>query len=796
MLGPAPVGLNIVGHYRLTGKVGEGGMGVVYRARDEQLQRDVALKVLPASSFANPAARALLLREARAAAALNHPHVCTVHEVGEASGQAYIAMELVEGEPLSARLEAGALPSTDTIRYGVQLADALAHAHERGVIHRDFKSANVVVTHEGRAKVLDFGLAKQLRSNELDEATRSQAPLTAPGTVVGTLAYMAPEQLRGQPCNARSDIWSLGVVLYEMSTGRRPFEGRTGFGLSSAIMNEPPAPLPGKVPVELRAIVERCLEKDPRRRYQTAGEVRAALEAVQTGAVSRWVGWRYTMARRRWLVLSLAVVLAVAIATALNWNWVRERLFGSVPRIESIAVLPLRNLSGDPNQAYLSDGIQEALITKLQGLSGFRKVTAQASTERYEGSKQSPTEIAHSLGVDAVITGSVLRSGNRIQVTVQLIRAIGEQMLWAHQYDSELSDVLSVESDIVSAIIGGIRLQLNADEKMQLAQRRAINPEVYDLCLRARAQISKSSNADDFKKGMALLDQAVEKDTNESLVWSSMAMGYVLAEHQGWTTGALQKAVRAANKAIELDSSLAEAHLALAMIKGYDEWDYDAADQEYKLTLRLNPNLAEAHGHYSWLLLQSGRDPQQQEYEIRRAQELDPENPMYYWWMAQQFQGWGNSHSVDEAITQCEKALQLDPNFAPALSTEGELYADKGMFKEAIARQEQCTKLDPTCSADLARTYARAGRRSDALKITATLRQHPGPWQNYLIARIYAGLGDKDETLHWLEATYASRHIFTPWIGEDRAYEFLQDDPRFQNLLRRIGTPQAALKAK
>jgi len=306
-----------IAHYKVTAKLGAGGMGEVYRARDEKLERDVALKVLPAGSFSEPTAHSRLLREARSAAALNHPHICTIYEVGESGGTTYIAMELVEGQPLSKRLEAGALPAAQVVRYGSQIADALSHAHERQVVHRDLKSANVMITPEGRVKVLDFGLAKRLSEDHMNEVTRSQESLTTPGTIVGTLAYMAPEQLRGEPADARSDIWALGVVQFEMAAGARPFQGHTGLALSSAVLNQSPVPLPKKVPVALRAVIERCLEKDPSRRYQRAGEVRAALEAIHAGTTTPWAAWRYGFARRRLraYVTAGAFVLAAAAAS-------------------------------------------------------------------------------------------------------------------------------------------------------------------------------------------------------------------------------------------------------------------------------------------------------------------------------------------------------------------------------------------------------------------------------------------------------------------------------------------------
>jgi len=348
-----------IGVYQILSRLGAGGMGVVYRAYDPRLERPVAIKLLPAASFTDPIARTRLLREARTASKLNHPHICTIHEVGEADGHAYIAMELVEGESLSARLESGPLPPEHVLRYGLQLADALAHAHERGVVHHDLKSANVIITPEGRAKVLDFGLAKQLSGNELTEATtQSQASLTQPGAVMGTLAYMAPEQLRGQSADARSDVWALGVVLYEMAAGVRPFQGHTGFELSSAVLSQTPAPLPANVPAAMRAVVERCLEKEPGRRYQRAGEAHAAVEAIQSSGVAPGRGWRYRwLAGRPWLAL-VTVALVLMLVALVMWTVGRigNRQLGraTVPRIASLAVLPLENLSGDAEQEYFA----------------------------------------------------------------------------------------------------------------------------------------------------------------------------------------------------------------------------------------------------------------------------------------------------------------------------------------------------------------------------------------------------------------------------------------------------------
>ena len=478
-----------LGPYEIQSALGAGGMGEVYRARDSRLERDVALKVLPAAALADETARARLVREARLASKLNHPHICTIYDVGESEGRTYVAMELVEGQSLSDRVARGALPIAEVVAYGQQMAGALAHAHAKGVVHRDFKSANVVVTPEGEVKALDFGLAKRLASDELaDGTTRSRQSLTEAGVVAGTLAYMAPEQLRGRPADARSDIWALGVVLYELAAGRRPFQGKTGFELSSAILSQPIPAVPASVPAPLAAVIDRCLAKEPGERYQRADDVRAALEALQTGTVAPWMHRRYLIRRRAWPAWVAAALVVVSLLVGFDVGGVRGRLAGThgIPRIESLAVLPLENLSGDSSQDYFAVGMTEALITDLARLGALKRVTARGSVMRYRGTKLSFAEIARELKVDALITGSVLRSGGLVSLTVQLIDPKTEAQLWTNRYQRELKDVIRLQNDIVAAIVGELKAQLTPDDQVRLASARPVNPDAYDAYLKAR----------------------------------------------------------------------------------------------------------------------------------------------------------------------------------------------------------------------------------------------------------------------------------------------------------------------
>ena len=777
-----------LGHYRIVEKIGAGGMGEVYRAHDEQLDRDVALKVLPASCFRDETARARLLREARAAAALNHPHICTIHEVGEVEGQAYIAMEYVEGQPLSTRLGSGPLPAEQLVRYGVQLADALGHAHERRVVHRDLKSANVMITPDGRAKVLDFGLAKRVSEDEMNELTRSQASLTAPGQLMGTLAYMAPEQLCGQPADARSDIWALGVVLYEMAAGARPFQGQTGFELSSAILNQRPAAVPGKVPVELRAVVDRCLEKEPGRRYQRSGEVRAALEAMQAGATVPWEAWRYQLARRGWLAVTASTMVLLAVLGALNLGGLRTRLWGGAPRIHSLAVLPLENLSGDAGQDYFADGMHEALITDLAKLSGFRKVTARSSVMAYRSTHKPLPQIGRELGVDAVMTGSVVRVGNRVQVTARLINAATEENLWADRYERELRDVLSLQNEVVSSITRAIKVQLTPQEQTRLASSRKVDPEAYNNYLLGR-HFYNQRTPEAYRKASEYFQKAIDKDPNYAAawaLWADTAFDPALSPAEN-----AKRSHEALQKALQLDDSLAEVHTEIAGEK-MDQWDWPGAERELQRAIELNPNYAEAHHFYSHYLMGQSRLDESL-HESQRALESDPVNPAMIFHLAWHY---FFAHQYEQAIAQCRRTLELDPNYQPARITFAAAKVQKGEYAEAIAEFQKLITLaggKGGALSGLGRAYALAGNKPEALKIVDRLLQLRGknPSASYLLAVVYVGLEDKERSMAFLKEAVDERAIpvFTEPVNKNPVFDSLHSEPRFQDLLRRIGLP-------
>ncbi|MCJ7485843.1 MAG: serine/threonine-protein kinase, partial [Candidatus Aminicenantes bacterium] len=552
-------------HYQIIDKLGEGGMGEVWKARDTQLDRHIALKVLRAGSPEESTARARLLREARTASKLNHPHICTIYEVGESDGQAYIAMEMVEGQTLSARLAAGTLPVGQVLSFGIQLADALDHAHNRGVIHRDFKSANIVITPEERVKVLDFGLAKRFSPMTGEETvTRTQESLTSPGAVVGTLAYMAPEQLRGETADARSDIWSLGVVLYEMASGVRPFQGKTNYELSSSILHGSPPSLQertgGRMIAALRAVVERCLEKDPERRYQSSREVGAALEAVQGGAASRaWLVGRRMLSRHRWPAVGAALATALALVAVLDIGSVRSRLAGGGvrPKYRSLAVLPLANLTGDPEQQYFVDGITATLINGVAQIGALR-VISRTSVMHYKGTNKRLGEIAAELNVDAVLEGSAQRVGDNLRVMLQLVDAATDQHLWADNRDCEITDVLWVQSDVVQAIAREVNIRLTPEQQTRLSSPRKVNPEVYEAYLRGMFYLTQYTE-ENLDRGLKYLHQAVEIDPAEPLAYAGLAEGYVTIGHSpSPPPEAFPRAKAAAERALALDPSTVE----------------------------------------------------------------------------------------------------------------------------------------------------------------------------------------------------------------------------------------------
>jgi serine/threonine-protein kinase len=736
-----------LGSYRIERQLGRGGMGTVFLAYDTRLHRRVALKVIEVPADSEASGRRLLC-EARNAAALNHPNICTIHEVGRADGTTFIAMEYVEGRSLRERLDEGGLSQANVLSYGIQAADALAHAHDHAVVHRDFKAANAVVTEEGRLKIVDFGLATR------GDVMIAGATLVPAGAAAGTPYTMAPEQVRVESIDSRTDIWALGVLLYEMASGTKPFVAPTISELFSLILRDPPAPLSETLQIELRTIIERCLDKERERRYQHAGEVRELLEAIQAGAAPARPVARSRLGRR-------------------------------------LAVLPIRNLSGDPEQEYFADGIHEALITDLAQIAALR-VIARPSVMRYQQSDTSLREIARDLKVDMVLTGSVSRQGDRARVTAQLLDAATDEHLWAGRYERGLRDVLSLPTDIVTAVAREIQLEVTPLERARLGRARPVNPQAYEAYLKAKFELNKFTG-EGFEKALALFHEAIAIDPAEPLAYAGLARGYTLMEifSAAPSPDDVRRAKAAALKAVELDDTLAEAHTALAFFKIGKEWDYAGAEQSFRRALDLNPNLPEAHMHYGQYLAVFG-SPAEAIAEMKRGIEVDPLSPLYIAWLGGLYWELGR---LEEAIAEAQKAMDLQPDFPVALFVLGITRADQGQFQEAIAAHEKALAKYPggIFSWVLARTYALAGRLADARGILAGLEsgavlgaaRHP-----WFIAAAYVAVGDHDEAMVWLEKAYDARIGFLVNLQRDRAagatFRPLHTHPRFQALLRRL----------
>ncbi|HXN27636.1 MAG TPA: protein kinase [Candidatus Acidoferrales bacterium] len=614
-----------LGHYRLLQQIGAGGMGEVYRARDERLDRDVAIKILPVSNRNDIPARSRLFDEARAASQLNHAHICTIYEINEENGVTFIAMEYVAGRSLNAIIPPQGLPTEQVICYGTQISDALAHAHQRHIVHRDLKPANVTVTPDGNAKVLDFGLATRLRTEEIEEVTRSQVNLDKSEPIAGTLPYIVPEQLLGKAADARSDIWSLGILLYEMACGRRPFSGHSGFELTSAILRDPPPSLPEHVPAGLAGVIRKCLMKDPAARYQNASEVRSALETLDSTRVSSpAVAEAPQIAGSRGARLTLVAVgvaALLAVLFALDIGDVRERLLhpGAASEVRSLAVLPLANLSGDASQDFFSDGMTAELIREISEITRLR-VVSRTSVMNYKGTHTPLPQIARELKVDALLEGSITRSKNRVRIAVGLYGGASERELWSETFERNVNDVLALEDEVAHAIAVKIRLKIAPSP----GTPASINTEAYDSYLKGRYSLDQGS-ADDLKLAFVYFRQRVEKAPQYAPLYAGLADAYALLPFYTDTrpSEAFPQAKEAAAKALRLDPTLAEAHASMAYVMNYYDWDRSGAEREFKHALELDPNDAATHHAYGRFLASMGRVDEAQA-ELSRAQELDP----------------------------------------------------------------------------------------------------------------------------------------------------------------------------
>ncbi len=788
-----------LGQYRIVKQLGAGGMGVVYRAHDERLDRDVALKVLPASALEDEAARKRFRKEALALSKLNHPNIATIFDFNTLNGVDFLVMELVEGESLAQKVEGRALAEKEVAALGGQIAEALEEAHEQGVVHRDLKLANIVVTPKGRVKVLDFGLAKLLRPAGQTDLTAS---LTATPAAAGTLPYMAPEQLQGEAVDARSDIYSLGAVLYEMATGRRAFREELSTRLIDAILHRPPvAPraVQERVSPELERIILKCLEKEPASRYQSAKDAAVDLRRIAaetlappSAAIPRSARWPVGLWAGALGVLAAGVLMVVIFS---RWRTPLVPASGTA-RIRSLVVLPLENLSGDPEQQFFADGMTEELTTELAQVSALR-VISRTSAMRYRGTKKPLADIARELNVDAVVEGSVERGGSRVRITAQLIEASTDTHLWAKSFERDLRDVLAIQSEVASAIVHEIQVKLTPEESNRIAASRPINPAAHEAYLRGiysfqegRNQTEERQYVTSFTKSIEQFQEAIRLDPNYAQAYAGLARAY------HWLAGVrgIELAVKsrqAAEKALALDNNLAEAYGALGYVALTYEWDFPRAEQELRRAIDLNPNYEEAHHGYGLYLLTVGRAAEAVS-ELSRSRELDPSNLA-----VQESLGIACTCAgqYDRAIGIFQSLLAIRPNAADFHRELADAFIEKGEVAQGLEAARRAVQIEPENPFNLVTEVwaeAASGNRAAALKTRGDLEglARKKPTSRVALAEAHAALGENNRAFELLQDAIARHEMHDVGLKCDGVLRTLRDDPRFAALLRRMNLPQ------
>ncbi len=824
------------GFYEIIREIGAGGMGEVYLARDSRLDRKAAVKFLNEEFGRDPERLRRFIREAKAASALNHPNILTVYEIGKAEGLNFIATEFIEGKTLREQLsqeEENSLHSV--LKIGIQVAEAISAAHRAGIIHRDIKPENIMIREDGYVKVLDFGLAKLFESETRDlgkgdpeadtliKAAKNGAHLTSPGMIMGTLNYMSPEQALGKQVDARADIFSFGVVLYEMVSGRLPFEGETPLETRDEVLHKEPKPIEKKgVPRHLVTIIERALRKDPNERYQDINAMLDELHALQEDLefqvkqhrslqpdpnesetkeirvttaenlrkASASGGFKSSISIKksnlRNTVVALISVFLLGAAAIGYWYFVG----GGSNRIDSIAVMPFANESGDRDVEYLSDGMTETLINSLSRLPDLN-VKARSAVFRYKGKETNPKTIARELNVQAILNGRIVQRGDHLTLSLELINVQTENVLWGHKYERLSSELVLLQTEIARDVTGVLKSKLSGADELEITKTYTADPDAYRLYLKGRFQWNKRTG-DGLKQAAGHFKQALEKDPGFALAYSGLAETYVLfADYNAATPQeSFPKAKAAALRALELDPSLAEPHAVLGIYLGQFEWDQDAAEKELRRAVELKPDSPTAHQFLGYHLATTKRFDEAL-VELRKAEQLDPLSLIIRTNIGDTLL---YARRYDEAIAQYNSILAFDPNFLYARINLGWALNSKGMYKEAIPEFRKAMEIyyEPLIKGYLAAALAKSGRKSEAIKLREELNAESSRMYvpGFALALAHLGFDEKDEALKWLEKDVAGRTPYAKYFAVVPEFDVLRSDPRFKAMLKRVDLPE------